>query len=127
MSRAASRQILSTLCILPDAHIPLPPFLLTLVYDTVHVTIGICSVTVSKTGVGAWTFELDPKTHQLLSLDLHELVQLVRELRYNLWGIYEKKASVLPWQNERDQEEGWIVIPSSSSSSARDYSSIVSE
>lgn len=112
MSRAASRQILSTLCILPDAHIPLPPFLLTLVYDTVHVAIGIRSVTVSKTGVGAWTFELDRKTHQLLPLDLHELVQLVRELRYNLWGIYEKKKS------EKDEEEGWIVIPSSSSSSA---------
>lgn len=122
MSRAAARQIMDTLYILPDAHIPLPPFLLTLIYDTVHVAIGIQSVTVSKTGVGAWTFELDPKTKRLLPMDLHELVQLVRELRYNVWGIYEKKK-----KDSDEEEEGWIVIPSSSSSSARDYSSVVSE
>lgn len=113
MSRAAARQILDTLYILPNAHIPLPPFLLTLVYDTVHVTIGIKSVTVSKSGVGAWTFDLDPKTKTLLPLDLHELVQLVRELRYNLWGSYEKKQD--------KEKDDW------SSSSVYDYSSIVSD
>lgn len=119
MSRAAARQIMDTLYILPDAHIPLPPFLLTLIYDTVHVTIGIQSVTVSKTGVGAWTFDLDRKTKTLLPMDLHELVQLVRELRYNIWGLYEKK--------KEEQKDEWIWIPSSSSSSsAHDYSSIVS-
>ena len=120
MSRAAARQIMDTLYILPDAHIPLPPFLLTLIYDTVHVAIGIQSVTVSKTGVGAWTFELDPKTKRLLPMDLHELVQLVRELRYSIWGLYEKK------REKKEAEDEWIWIPSSSSSSARDYSSIVS-
>lgn len=125
MSRAASRQILSTLCILPDGHIPLPPFLLTLVYDTVHVAIGIHSATVSKAGVGAWTFEFDKKTRKLLPLDLHELVQLVRELRYNLWGLYEKKKEKT---DKPSEETGWIWIPSSSSSSsAHDYSSIASE
>ncbi len=120
MSRAATRQILDTLYILPDAHIPLPPFLLTLVYDTVHVTVGIKSVTVSKSGVGAWTFDLDPKAKTLLPMDLHELVQLVRELRYNLWGLYEKK------QNK--EKDDWVWVPSaSSSSSVYDYSSIVSD
>lgn len=117
MSRAAARQILDTLYILPTSHQGA-----TLVYDTVHVFIGIHAVTVSKAGVGSWTFELDRKTRQLLPLDLHELVQLVRELRYNLWGIYEKKVS-----GKDDSDERWIWIPSSSSSSVRDYSSLVSE
>lgn len=120
MSRAAARQILDTLYILPTTHQGA-----TLVYDTVHVFIGIHAVTVSKAGVGSWTFELDRKTRQLLPLDLHELVQLVRELRYNLWGLYEKKKI----ENEQPVEEtGWIWIPSSSSSSSvRDYSSLVSD
>jgi len=94
MSNAAlAEQVLKTIYAEPDENVAQQKGFLSVTYGQGRVRVSfigsrLVQVTFSSSVRRVWTFETGQAADVLSPLDLDELVRLVRELRYDLWGLY---------------------------------------